>query len=380
MIIPYSKQWITSRDVKFVTSALKQKIITQGKYVENFESSVSKYVGSKYSLSVNSASSALLLCCHILGLKKGDIAWTVPITYAATANCILLTGASLDFVDIDINTFNISIKELEQKLSLAKKNKKLPKIIIPVHIAGEPCDMNKIYQLSKKYKFKIIEDASHAFGSKYNGLPVGSCAYSDLTVFSFHPVKTITTGEGGCITTNSKKYFTLGKALRSGGIVKDKKELIRRNLPKWYYEQHFLGYNFRMSDINAALGSSQLKRIKIFQKKREDIKKNYIKYLKILPVKFQQTSIDNKSSNHLFILILKNRRNELYQELRKSNIECNLNYIPLYKHPFYKKKFLKKFKNSEIYYRSALSIPIFPQLKKKEQRNIILKIKKFLLN
>ena len=255
-MIPYSTQSIDEIDVSSVIKALKSKRLTQGRININFENKIAKYTKSKFCLTTNSASSALLLACKSLNLKKNDVAWTVPNTYVATANAILQAELKIDFVDIDINTYNISIEKLEKKLELAKKINKLPKLLIPVHFGGLPCDMKKISSLAKKYNFKIIEDASHALGSKILKKPIGNCEYSDLCVFSFHPVKIITTGEGGAITTNNKTYYKKINALRSGGVIREKKSLINKKMPKWYYEQHYLGYNFRLNEIQAALGIS----------------------------------------------------------------------------------------------------------------------------
>ena len=383
MFITYSKQWITKNDLKYVSSSLKEDFLTQGKSVKNFEKLISKKVNCKFCLTVNSASSALLLSCIASGLTKGDYAWTVPITYAATANSIISTGAEVDFVDINSSTFNICTSSLKKKLSNTKKDK-LPKVLIVVHLGGEPCDMKEIYKLSKKYKFKIIEDASHALGSKYRSSKIGSCEYSESTVFSFHPVKTITTGEGGCITTNSKKIFEYIHAIRSGGIIKEKKNLINKNLPSWYYEQHYLGFNLRLSDINAALGLSQLKRLSSFESLRSKIRKRYVKHLQNLDLDIQITNKKNKTSNHLFIIKVKKDRDKLFEFLKKNKIICNLHYIPLYRHPFYKNKKIqihKKFmKNSEEYFKNALSLPIHPLLKKNQQIKIINLIKIFLRN
>ena len=287
-VLKYSTQTISNKDIISVSKVLRSELITQGPKTILFENKIRKLVGSKFALAVNSGSSALLLACQALGLKAGDLFWTVPNSFVATANCGILSGLKVDFVDIDNNTWNISIDKLENKLKIAKKKKNVPKLIIVVHLGGLPADPIKLRNLSKKYKFKIIEDASHALGSKYYSRKVGCSKWSDITVFSFHPVKIITTAEGGCCTTNQKKYYETLKALRNNGIVKEKQKFKYKNLGPWYYEQQSIGYNFRMNDIQSALGISQLKSLNIFLKKRNKIAKLYRTDLKNLPIKFQK--------------------------------------------------------------------------------------------
>ena len=262
-IIPYSRQYISKHEINSVTEVLKSDFLTQGPKVPLFEKLVSKFVGSKYSAAINSATSGLHLACMAIGLKKGDWLWTSTNSFVASANCGLYCGANVDLIDIDIESHNISIPKLKDKLIKAKKAKKLPKVLIPVHFAGRPCEMKEIYKLSKKYNFKIIEDASHALGSKIYGEMVGNCKYSDMCVFSFHPVKNITTGEGGIVSTNSKFYIEKVKILRTHGINKDKKYFINKIKKKdsWHYEQVSLGFNYRMNDIEAAIGISQLEKL-----------------------------------------------------------------------------------------------------------------------
>ena len=269
--LKYSTQTIDKRDIVNVSKVLRSELLTQGPKTIKFENKIKNLVGSKYALAVNSGSSALLLACKALSLKLGDIFWTVPNSFVATANCGVLCGLKIDFVDIDPFTWNISIEKLEEKLKVAKKRKKLPKLIITVHLGGIPVNPIKLKKLSKKYKFKIIEDASHSFGGKYCSRRVGCSKWSDITVFSFHPVKIITTGEGGCCVTNNKKYYEKLIALRNNGIVRDKKKFKFKNPGPWYYEQHSIGYNFRMNDIQSTLGISQLKDLNTFLKKRNNI-------------------------------------------------------------------------------------------------------------
>ena len=366
--IPYGRQSISGDDIKNVNRILKSDYLTQGPTIEKLERKISKFCKSKYSVAVNSATSALHISCLALGLKKNQILWTSPISFTASANCALHCGAKVDFIDIDLDTFNICPLKLEQKLKNTSK-KKRPSILVVVHLGGLSCDMIKIKKLSQKYKFKIIEDASHAIGSKQKNVPVGSCKYSDIAIFSFHPVKIITTGEGGVITTNQLKLYETLKLLREHGIQKNQSKIIGKVDGPWFYQQQNLGFNFRMSDIHAILGVSQIRKVKNFLKIRQKIAKLYIDKLSKHPIKFQKVNKDYFSSYHLFIIrVSKNIRLKLFNYLRKKKINVNLHYIPIYKHIFYKKKFNFKnnyLKNSEEYYKSAISIPIYPGLKKK---------------
>tara|TARA_B100000029_G_scaffold32317_1_gene30890 strand:- start:1140 stop:2309 length:1170 start_codon:yes stop_codon:yes gene_type:complete len=382
-VLKYSTQTISKKDIISVSKVLKSELITQGPKTTIFENKIKKLAGSKFVLTVNSGSSALLLACQALALKPGDLFWTVPNSFVATANCGILSGLKVDFVDIDPATWNISLEKLEKKLRIAKKKKKVPKLIIIVHLGGLPADPVKLKKLSKKYKFKIIEDASHAFGAKYYSRKVGCSKWSDITVFSFHPVKTITTGEGGCCTTNEKKYYEKLRSLRNNGIVKEKKNFKFFNVGPWYYEQQSIGYNFRMSDIQSALGISQISNLNSFLKKRNKIAKFYQANLGSLPINFQQVKKDFYSSYHLFIIKLdieyKKLHKEFFNYLRSKKIYVNLHYLPIHLHPFYRKFGFKKnqFPISEEYSETAISIPIYPNLKKKEQIKIINYIKAF---
>jgi UDP-4-amino-4,6-dideoxy-N-acetyl-beta-L-altrosamine transaminase len=382
-MINYSKQSINNSDIKAVSKTLKSNFLTQGPKTVEFETKIKKFTGAKYSVVVNSASSALLMSCLSLDLKKNDLIWTTPNTFAASANCIVLSGQKVDFVDIDDRNWNLSIEKLEIKLKKAKIKKKLPKAIIVVHLAGLPVDPIELKKLSKKYKFYIIEDASHSIGSKYYGKKVGCCKWSDLCVFSFHPVKIITTGEGGCVTTNTKKFYDKMMLVKNNGITKNSKNFNNYNLGPWYYEQQTMGYNFRMNDIMAALGISQLKRINLMLQKRNKIATIYKKELKNLPIEFQEIDKNFYSSYHLFIIKLtKNNKNihrKLFIFLRKNKIFVNLHYLPVHLHPFYRKMGFKKgnFPASENYSESAISIPIFPDLKLQNQKKVINLLKKF---
>lgn len=385
-MLKFSSQTIDNKDIKAVSKVLKSDFLTQGPQSENFEKKIKEYTGAKYCIAVNSASAALLISCMSLGLKKNDEIWTVPNTFAASANCVLLSGQKLDFVDIDKENWNLSLELLKKKLELAKKQNQLPKAIIVVHLAGLPVDPKKLKKLSKKYKFKIIEDASHSIGAKYYGRKVGSCFWSDICVFSFHPVKIITTGEGGCVTTNNKLFYERMLLFKNNGITRNSKNFLKKNNDPWYYEQQTLGYNFRMNELQSSLGLSQLNKLNKFVKKRNLIAKKYKMMLKDLPITFQKIDKQFISSYHLFIIKLKDCEKKLYRKLfiflRENKIFVNLHYLPVHLHPYYKKYNFKKgdFPNAEIYSQTALSIPIFPNLKINDQLKVVKIIKNFFKN
>ena len=384
MTIPYNKQFIDKSDIKSVLKVLKSNLITQGPNVEKFEKAISEKVNSRYAVASNSATSSLHLACMAIGLKKGDWLWTSPNSFVASSNCGLLCGAKIDFIDINLRTYNLDVDLLEKKLVKAKKSKKLPKVIVPVHFAGLPCEMKKIFELSKKYKFKIIEDASHALGAKYNSEDIGNCKYSDIAVFSFHPIKMITTIEGGVATTNNQKYADQMSKLRTHGIIKEKFKMKRKKEGNWYYEQNDLGLNYRMNDVQAALGLSQLKKLNMFLKKRREIAKLYIKKFKKLPVNFQLENLKLKSSYHLFVIEIqkgKKLKKKIFDILRRNNILVNVHYIPIHLQPYYMKNFgFKKgqFKLAENYYDRAISLPIYYSLSNSRVQSIINLIKKYL--
>jgi UDP-4-amino-4,6-dideoxy-N-acetyl-beta-L-altrosamine transaminase len=383
-VIPYSRQSVDKKDIASVVKILKSNFLTQGPKVEEFEKNISNLCRSKYVVASNSATSSLHIACLALNLKSKDIVWTVPNTFVASANCAINCGAEVDFVDIDAKTFNICISSLEKKLIDAKKKGKLPKILIPVHFAGQPTNQKKIWQLSKKYKFKIIEDASHSIGASFEDEPVGSCKWSDITVFSFHPVKIITTGEGGAGLTNNKLIYEKMKSLRTNGIVKDLKYLkFKKNLP-WYYEHHSSGFNYRMNDISASLGISQLQKIKKFIKKRNQIAKLYKSYLQGLPLQFQKIDSKINSSYHLFVIqfdLKKTKYNylKIFKKLREKKYFVNLHYMPLHLSPFFKKKGFKvnQYPVAEKYAKTAISLPIYYDLKLKDVKKICILIKSF---
>ena len=382
-IIPYGRQSIDNRDIKNVVNVLKSDFLTSGPIVEKFEKEIKKYCNSKFSVSANSATSALHIACLALGLSKGDILWTTPITFVASANCALYCNAKVDFVDIDSKTFNLSVSNLEKKLISAKKKGKLPKILIPTHLGGQSCEMDKIKDLSKKYHFNIIEDASHALGGRYKKRKVGNCKYSDITVFSFHPIKSITTAEGGMALTNNKKLADKMKIYREHGIVRDSKKFKGKIEGPWVYQQQELGYNYRLSDVHAALGIGQLKRLNKFLIKRNQISLLYKIKLKELPIRFQENQVNIYSAKHLFIILVDKKIHlKLFKYLKKKKILVNIHYIPIFLHPYFKSQNfnIKNYENSMNYYKSAMSLPIHYVLTKKQQLYVITVIKSFYKN
>jgi UDP-4-amino-4,6-dideoxy-N-acetyl-beta-L-altrosamine transaminase len=382
-MIPYGRQEISQADIHAVVEVLNSDFLTQGPVVPLFEKEVADYCNVKYSFAVNSATSALHIACLTLGVGKGDLVWTSPITFVASANCALYCGADVDFVDIDSVTYNMSVNGLEEKLIKAKRDGKLPKVVIPVHLSGQSCEMDKIYELSKKFGFKIIEDASHAIGGKFKNKAIGGCQYSDITVFSFHPVKIITTGEGGmCLTNDSDLAISLNR-FRSHGIVRQPSEMTHVPDGPWYYQQVELGYNYRMTDIQAALGLSQMKRIDEFVKARHAIFERYNELLNEDWLELPWQHDDTYSALHLYIVrIKKNNKGithrQLFEKLRNAGILVNLHYIPVYRHPYYEIKGydINAFPNAEAYYSQAISLPIFPSLTESEQLFVIDTLKK----
>ena len=385
-MIPYGRQEINEADIAEVEKVLRSDFLTQGPTVQNFEKSVANYCGSKYGIAVNSATSALHIACIALDLGPGDWLWTSPNTFVSSANCGRYCGANIDFVDIDPETYNMSLDALSEKLAKAEKLNKLPKILVPVHFAGQPCDMPAIHKLSKKYGFKIIEDASHAIGASYNNIKIGSCAHSDVTVFSFHPVKIITTAEGGMTLTNDKNIAEKISRYRTHGITSDKDKMIKQSDDEiWNYQQIDLGFNYRMNDIQAALGLNQIKRIDEFVSRRHHIAKLYNTQLNDLSIKIPFQTNNFYSSYHLYpILIKKNSFNKIqkqvYEELRNNNIAANLHYIPVHRHPYYENLGFKKndFPVAEKFHQEAISIPIYPGLQDQQQNYIIETLKKIM--
>lgn len=388
--LPYSRQYIDQSDINSVIKVLKSDFITQGPQITKFEDNFAKKVGAKYAVACATGTAALHISCLALGITKKSNVLTSSITFVASANCSEFIGSNVDFVDIEKNSPCMSVNSLEQKL----KNKKID-LVIPVHMSGQSCDMKKIYQLKKKYKFKIIEDSCHALGGKYYNYNVGSCKFSDICTFSFHPVKPITTGEGGMITTNSKKIYEKLLLYRTHGIHKNHNHFVNETLAydkngkknRWYYEMSHLGYNYRITDIQASLGSSQLKKLETATKKRQQIAKMYIKYFKNTPNLMIQPIPNNiYHAYHLFtILINFNKINmsktELMEKLQSKNIGSQVLYIPVFLQPYYQKKYnfkKKEFPNSMNYYEKCLSIPIFYDLKLKEVKFVANEIKKII--
>mgnify|MGYP001413371775 CR=1 FL=1 len=375
--IPYGKQNIDFRDILEVTKALKKEFITQGPIIDKFENNFSLKVCANFSVAVSSATCALHIACRALGLKKGDILWTSPITFVASANCGIYCGATVDFVDITFDNGLIDLHKLEEKLIKAAKTNSLPKIIIPVHLGGASCDMRVLNYLSQKYNFKIIEDASHAVGGKYQNELVGSCKYSSITIFSFHPVKIITTGEGGMATTKDKELANKMRKLRSHGITKNKNDFIVKNQGDWYYEQQDIGYNYRLTDIQAALGLSQLKKLDDILIKRKRIFEIYKTFFSKKNIFMQNIPSNVSSAYHLAIIFFKDidahTHKLIFNYMRNSKIGVQLHYLPVHLQPFYRKLGFKDgdFPVAEEYSKKVISLPIFPNLSKHEQDYVI---------
>lgn len=376
-MIPYGRQDINHQDIDAVVEVLKSDFLTQGPKVPAFEQSVMDACDAKYALAVNSATSALHIACLALGLESGDWLWTTPNTFVASANCGLYCGAKIDFVDIDPSTYNLCPKALEKKLIAAEKTGKLPKVVVPVHFSGQPCDMQAIYNLSKEYGFKIIEDASHAIGGKYKGEPIGNCRYSDITVFSFHPVKIVTTAEGGMAVTNCAELAKKLDLLRSHGITRDASLMTKPIDGPWYYEQVDLGFNYRMTELQAALGVSQMQRLDDFVAKRHELAQRYNKLLKDLPITLPWQHTDGYSGLHLYVIRLQldkitKTHLEVFQGMRDAGILVNLHYIPVHMQPYYQTLGFEvgQFPQAEQYYKEAISIPMFPTMTEEQQNKV----------
>ena len=385
-MIPYGKQDINQADIDAVLEVLKSDFLTQGPKVPLFEKTVSDYCGVGYAVAVNSATSALHIACQALGLDAGDWLWTSPNTFVASANCGLYCGAKVDFVDIDTKTYNMSVEALKTKLEIAKREQKLPSVVVPVHFAGQSCDMQEIHELSLQYGFKIIEDASHAIGGRYLEEQVGSCHYSDITVFSFHPVKIITTAEGGMVTTNDKCLADKMGRLRTHGITRDA-DLMEGNIDgSWHYQQIELGFNYRMTDIQAALGVSQLTRIDSYISRRHEIKERYDYLLKDISVITPSQSSAAYSALHLYpIQVISGPdgpgRLQVFNQLRASGIGVNVHYIPVHTQPFYRKFGFQEgdFPEAEAYYRNSISLPMYPTMTDAQQDEVVLALKQALI-
>ena len=380
--IPYGRQHITQTDIDAVVAVLQSDFLTQGSQVPAFEERVATYTGAKFGVAVNSATSALHIACLALGLGQGekgkdDWLWTTPITFTASANCGLYCGAKIDFVDIDPLTLNMSINALEEKLQLADAENRLPKIVIPVHFTGEPCDMAAIHALSQQYGFKVIEDASHAIGGKYHKQPIGNCEFSDITVFSFHPVKIITTAEGGLATTNDPALAEKMQLLRSHGITRDANLMTHEPDGGWYYQQIDLGFNYRMTELQGALGVSQMNYLDDFVTRRHQLAKRYDELLKDLPIMLPYRNPANYSGFHLYPIQLTadsgKTRKQVFDSLRAQHIGVNVHYIPVHTQPYYAKLGFKQgdFPHAERYYAQAISLPLYYDLSEASQAQVV---------
>lgn len=374
-MIPYGMQEISDEDIAAVVAVLKSPFLTQGPAVPSFEAALAEYAGAKHGVAVNSATSALHIACLALGLKAGDLLWTSPITFVASANCALYCGAQVDFVDIDPLTFNMSVDALQIKLEQAKVQGKLPKVLVCVHLCGQSCDMQAIHKLSLIYGFKVIEDASHAVGAKYLNEPVGNCRFSDITVFSFHPVKIITSAEGGMALTNDPELARAMEMLRSHGITRDPALMTQATDGPWYYQQIGLGFNYRMTELQAALGLSQMNRLDAYVAKRHALVRRYDEQLSALALSTPWQHPDGYSSFHLYVVRLAqgDRRREVFEALRARGIGVNVHYIPVHLQPYYQAMGFAAgdFPQAERYYAEAISLPLFPGLSDADQDHVI---------
>lgn len=377
-MIPYGRQEITQSDIDAVVAALKSDFITQGPVITCFEKAISNYCDARYAVAANSATSALHLACRALDLKPGDSLWTSPITFVASANCGLYCGASVDFVDIDPATYNLSVAALEKKLHQAKKEGCLPKVLVAVHLCGQSCEMQKIHALSQQYGFRIIEDASHAIGGRYQEEPIGNCRYSDITVFSFHPVKIITTAEGGVAVTNHQELAAKMDLLRSHGITRDPSLMSHESDGPWYYQQIDLGFNYRITELQAALGLSQLSRLDQYVERRHELAGRYDQLFSELPVVIPWQHPDSYSGMHLYVIRLQLNKiakthKQVFEALRAQGIGVNLHYIPIHTQPYYQRMGFKigDFPEAERYYTEAISLPMFPLLTEKQQDQVV---------
>lgn len=382
-VIPYGRQQVSESDIQAVVDVLRSDYLTQGPVVPAFEKALAEYCGARDAVAVNSATSALHIACLALGVGPGDWLWTSPITFVASANCALYCGAQVDFVDIDPRTYCLSVERLAEKLERAERDRRLPKVVVPVHLCGQPCDMAAIHALAERYRFKIIEDASHAVGARYRGDPIGSGRHSDVTVFSFHPVKIITTAEGGAAVTNQAALAARMRRLRNHGITRESADMTREPDGPWYYEQIELGFNYRLTDIHAALGLSQLKQADAFVARRHEIARRYDAALREVPVVTPWQHPDSYSGMHLYVIRLKlaalrKTHREVFEALRAASIGVNLHYIPVYRQPYYERRgyAASPYPEAERYYAEAISLPMFPALAEEEQERVIAAVKR----
>jgi len=386
-MIPYGRQDIQDSDVDAVLSVLQSDFLTQGPAVPRFEQAVSKHCGARHAVAVNSATSALHIALMALDVTAGDVVWTSPNTFVASSNAALYCGASVDFVDIDPVTYNMSVSALSEKLAYAEKLGRLPKVVIPVHLTGQPCDMAQIHDLAQQYGFKVVEDASHAIGGQYQNQPIGNCAYSDVTVFSFHPVKIVTTAEGGMALTNDDTLAEKMALYRSHGITRDPALMTHASDGPWSYQQITLGYNYRMTDMQAALGVSQIQRLNHYIARRHDIATRYNQELSELPLTLPMQATYGHSAYHLYVIrldldaIAPLTHAEVFQSLRDQEILVNLHYIPVHTQPYYQAMGFRwgDFPQAEAYYKNAISIPMYPTMTDDAQTHVIQALHKILL-
>lgn len=395
-MINYGRQEILQADIDAVADVLRSDFLTQGPAVPRFEQACAAQAGAKYALAVNSATSALHIACLALQLGPGDRLWTVPNTFVASANCARYCGAEVDFIDIDPLTWNLSIARLKEKLVQARNNHGLPKVVVPVHFAGQPTEQESIWELAQEFGFKIIEDASHSIGAARSGEPVGSCRWSDITVFSFHPVKIITTGEGGMALTNDDGLAEAMTLLRSHGITRDPNRFKMKadeageraaTPPPWYYEQQLLGFNYRMTDIQAALGASQLLRLENYVERRNILARRYDNALQHLPLQMQAVLPENRSAFHLFVVRLQRQsptksHRRVVDELRQSGVGVNLHYMPVHLQPYYRDLGFSpgQFPEAEVHGESAMTLPLYPAMTEQQQDRVIAALDQVLTN
>lgn len=384
-MIPYGRQDITQADIDAVVGVLQSDFLTQGPMVPRFEQSVAQHVGASHALAVNSATSALHIACLALGLGPGDRLWTTPITFVASANCGLYCGAEVDFVDIDPRTYNLCPQALERKLQQAEREGTLPKVVVPVHLCGQPCDMLAIHALAQCYGFKVIEDASHAIGGKYQGEFIGNCRYSDITVFSFHPVKIITTAEGGMALTNDAELANTMALLRSHGITRAPAQMTHEADGPWYYQQIDLGFNYRMTELQAALGVTQMERLDQYVARRHQLARRYDDLLASLPLSTPWQHPDSYSGLHLYVIRLRldqigKTHRQVFEALRELSIGVNLHYIPVHTQPYYQRMGFQAgdFPEAERYYAEAISLPMFQTMTEAQQDEVVAAVRKAL--
>ncbi len=384
-MIPYGRQEIVQDDIDAVVDVLRSDFLTQGPLVPRFERKVADYCGASHAVAVNSATSALHIACLALGLGREDWLWTSPITFVASANCALYCGAQVDFVDIDPRTWNLCPRALAAKLEIAAREGRLPKIVVAVHLCGQPCDMQSIHALALRYGFRVIEDASHAIGGRYRGEAIGGCRYSDVTVFSFHPVKIVTTAEGGIALTNDAAIAGRMSLFRSHGITRDPAQMTREPDGPWYYEQIVLGFNYRMTEIQAALGLSQMDRVDAYVARRHEIAAVYDRLLSDLPVTCPWQHPDGHSGLHLYVIRLSaggisRTHAQVFASLREQGIGVNLHYMPVYSQPYYAAMGFRPedFPEAEQYYAEAISLPMYPALADEQQLTVVNALRKSL--